>query len=92
MSIGNYFQDPSAILDYRLDWTDWLDGDTITSGTFSASPTLPAIIIQQATGTAIGTVWIANGISGVTYEINHHIETLGGRTDERTFSIAIVDQ
>ena len=92
MSIGNFFQDPSAVLDYRVDWTDWLDGDTITSGTFSASPTLPVVILQQSTGTAIGTVWISNGVSGVTYTINHHIETTGGRTDERTFSIAIVDQ
>lgn len=92
MSIGNFFQDPAAILDYRVDWTDWLDGDVITSGTFSATPTAPVVIASQSTGTAIGTVWISNGIVGTTYEINHHISTLGGRTDERTFSIAIVNQ
>ena len=91
-SIGNYTQDPNSTLDYRVDWTSWLDGDTIYTGAFSATPALPNVIQSSTTSSTVGTVWLSGLILGVTYVINHQIITTLGRTDERSFIVTAVDQ
>lgn len=90
MIIGNFFQRPASVLDYRIDWTDWLAGDTISSGEFSVSPSSPSVIASQSTSSTVGTVWVSNGTSGTAYTLTHRVSTTGGRTDERSFTVSIV--
>lgn len=79
--------DPSDVEDFAVDWTDILDGETI-SGTPTYTP--------NPTGPTVGTVTV-NGattqarLSGFTpntdYEVTVRIATSGGRTIERTFGL-----
>ena len=89
MSRDNEFtKDPGAILDYTVDWTDWLaSGETISTSTW----TLPSGITEQSSTntTASTTVWLSGGTDGDTYEVVNHIVTSQSRTDERTIYIIV---
>jgi hypothetical protein len=78
-------KDPSAFLDYAVDWASWLGSDTIQSSTWS----VPAGLTQEAaTNTAAAaTIWLSGGTDGAIYRVVNHITTAGGRADERTLTI-----
>lgn len=85
-----FVKDPDAILDYKVDWATWLGSDTISAVTW----TVPTGITQTAvsnTTTAV-TIWLRGGTVGTTYEVACKITTAGGRTDERTIEISVVQR
>ncbi len=83
-------KDPAAKLDYSIDWSRWLDGDTIAISTW----TVPDGISEtEATHTAsIATIWLSGGIAGSEYLITNRIATASGREDERTLRIVVEDR
>lgn len=82
-------KDPQEVLDYSIDWTARLDGDTITAFT----PTLvnaAGVTIDFHTNTTVtSTVWLSGGTLGETVSIRYHVTTAGGRQMERTLSVRI---
>ena len=90
MPVLRQFQkDPSAVLDFIVNWTDYLDGDTIST----AAATVPAGITldSEANTTTTHTMWLSGGTEGNAYDIVSQIVTVGGRTDERTIRINVVN-
>lgn len=86
------FKDPEEVLDYDLDWTQRLDGDTITMSTWTLSSANPdtALIIDSDEETASVTkIWLSEGTIGQTYEVTNHIITAGGREMEQTCRLRI---
>jgi len=76
-------KDPDAVLEYTLDWTDWLAdvSDTITS----ASVTVNGVTKASDSNTTVKvTAWISGGTVGQMPSATYLIVTAGGRTDERT--------
>lgn len=90
MSADTWIHDPSAILDYTVDWSDWLGVDTIASVTW----TVPAGIVKasQAETTTKATAWISGGTAATEYAVACKITTAGGRTDERTIILRCQDR
>lgn len=87
MSLRWPAKDPDEVLDYEVDWTDRLAGDTIATATW----TFPAGITkdsQSETDTA-ARVWISGGTLGEDYEILCRITTAGGRTMDQTVKIKL---
>lgn len=77
--------DPASVLDYRWDWSGWLEaGETITGFTVTAptgiTVTTPAV--SQVGG--IVTAWLTSGTPPTIYPIVCHITTSAGRQDDRT--------
>lgn len=73
--------DPDAIVDYAMDWTQWLAGDnldtvawTITNGTEASS----------SNTTKVATVFIQSATPGKWVSMRCEITTTGGRTEHRT--------
>lgn len=90
----SYFvKDPAATLDYVVNWGDnWLGSDTILTGTFTlpSNMTHPQLVKTNTTFTAdLATVWLSSGTVGIAYDVISRIITAGGRTDERTITIAV---
>jgi hypothetical protein len=83
-------KDPQATLDYRFDWSAWLDVDTIVSVTW----TVPAGITQTATSntTTTATIWLSGGTVGTRYSVVCRVTTTAGRIDERTLRIDCVQK
>lgn len=94
--IGNPFlKDPQAKLDYGFDWTDWLAPihDTISVSTWAVdNPDLAIVTSGIAAGSRRTTVWLASGTVDSIYAVKNHVTTLGGREDDRTFYLQVVQR
>lgn len=78
-----------ATLDYRIDWSAWLDTDTIATSTWSADPG----ITKQADfhDSHAATVWLSGGTAGQSYTVTNTITTADGRTEQRALTIIVED-
>lgn len=84
--MSTFTKDPDAVLDYRVDWSEWLaEGDTIVASEFlvPAGLTLDADLNDATSATC----WLSGGVRGRTYQVVNRITTAGGRTDDRTLNI-----
>lgn len=87
----SFVKDPAATLDYVFDWSDWLvDDDAIASHTVTADTGI-TVASSTATTTHV-TVWLSGGTAGTWYTVQCRITTSGGRTDDRTISIRVMEQ
>ena len=87
---NKFIKDPDAVLDYTVDWSDWLGSDTISSSSW----TVPSGITKDSDSNTdtTATIWLSSGKNGKTYEIVNRIVTAGGRTDDRTIIIEVMDK
>ncbi len=91
LTLQNPLKDPSAVLDYVFDWTEWLAAaETITSHTV----TVPTGLTLESSTAASGivTAWISGGTVGTTYRVECLIVTTAGRTDERSLWITVQER
>lgn len=91
LTLQNPLKDPSAVLDYVFDWTEWLAAaETITSHTV----TVPTGLTLESSTAASGivTAWISGGTVGTTYRVECLITTSAGRKDERSLWITVQER
>jgi hypothetical protein len=94
MAFPRRLHDPDAVLDYPVDWSDWLTGgDTIVSAE-----------VFPPTGITVGSVdvhptvviaWLSGGVpsvSGTKYDVRYHIVTAQGREDDRTITLVVKER
>lgn len=94
---GAYIEkDPDAVLDYSMDWSDWLSaGDALTTATWTVSTisgdTSPMAVDSSSinTLTGIATAIVSGGTANNTYTLKCHITTDNGLVDERTFRLLV---
>lgn len=79
---------PGANLDYFEDWEDWLNGDTIETSFWSASPSGLTLSGSSFTDTR-ATVFVDGGTLGTVYTLTNSITTAGDREDSRLIQILI---
>lgn len=90
MSLSN-IKDPSAVLDWMFDWSDWLSsGETITDHTITVDTGITNDSSTEDAGKV--TVWLSGGTAGENYKVACLIETSAGRTDERTIWIKVTNR
>ena len=99
LTLQNPLKDPSAVLDYVFDWTEWLaTGETIAVDSETSEK---LITITADTGITVDswteddgkvTVWLSGGTAGINYKVACKITTSAGRTDERTIWIKVVER
>lgn len=85
-----FYKDPSAVLDYQIDWTAWLNGDTISTSAWVATSGVTVDTDSNTDDTA--TVWLSGGTAGETYIVTNHIVTAAGREDDRRIYIHVRDR
>lgn len=91
MTCENLFtKDPNAVLDFTVDWTSWLGTDTIDTSEWI----VPSGITKESdtNNTLIAIIWLSGGTVGVVYNVVNRITTNGGRTEDRTIKIRIVEK
>ena len=87
---SSFLKDPSAILDYQNDWSDWLGTDTIATSTWTVPTGLTKVSDTNTTTTA--TIWLSGGTAGMSYTAVNRITTAGGRTEDRSLSFTVVER
>lgn len=96
--VGHYIEkDPYAVLDYSLDWTNWMpSSDTISAHTITAetiSGDSAPLAIDSSTNTDfIATANISGGTVGNIYNVEYKITTTNGLKDSRNFRIKVVER
>lgn len=96
--VGHFIEkDPYAVLDYSLDWTNWMpSGDTISALTVTAETisgdAAPLTIDSSTNTTVIATANISGGTVGNTYNVEYKIDTTNGLKDSRNFRIKVVER
>jgi hypothetical protein len=90
---NNFVKDPSALLDYTWDWSDWLAeiDDTISSAAVAVPAGLTADDAPTIGATAV-TQRVFGGTLDGTYTMVCQITTVGGLIDERSIYLTIRDQ
>lgn len=96
-------KDPSANLPYAINWADWLTNEDDTLAT--ADWTVPAGLVKGDEEIAAGVtkdgdtvpnakaiVWLSGGTAGTTYRVSCRLTTAGGRVDDRSLSIYVMDR
>lgn len=89
---ASHFKDPNDVMDYGLDWTDWLakaptPGDSIATSEWIA----PAGITVDSEGLsgARTVVWLSGGTDEAEYIITNRIVTAQGRQRDRSLRIVM---
>jgi hypothetical protein len=83
-------EDPTAVLDYTVDWTSWLAaGETITASTWVVPSGLTQTTPSPSITAGKTTVWLTGGTAGQSYNVANHITTSQGRQDQRTFTVYV---
>jgi hypothetical protein len=87
-----YKKDPNATLDYTFDWAPYLTpiADTIASATFVFDAALTKV--SQSNTTMTATAYMSGGTLGEKHTLTCRIVTAGGRTDDRSITLLIVER
>lgn len=86
-----HYKDSDAVLDYSWDWEDNLvAGDQISLSSWEATPGIT--IDSDSNTTTTATAWLSGGTADVSYTLTNQIVTTGGRTDERSMTIKVVNR
>lgn len=88
--IGIKTKDPQAVLDYTIDWSAWLNGDTIVGSVWTVETGITKT--TDSFTSTVTTVWLSGGTVGKDYEITNRVTTATGRIDDRTFIIHVEDR
>lgn len=67
MATYRAIKDPEAILDYSIDWSTFLDGDTISTAVWVVSADeSPADLVKDSSSntSTVATVWLSGGTLG----------------------------
>lgn len=84
-------KDPSALLDYSIDWSAWLQpGETITTSTWVV--TAGIVVTDSDNSPTVATVWLSGGTTLREYTVANKVTTTGGRQDERSFRVRVVNR
>ena len=73
--------DPGSTLAISIDWSDWLGTETITTSTWSVTPTA-TVTGTDKTDTA-ASCFLSACVHGEVYRLTHQIVTSGGQTEQR---------
>ncbi len=92
---AKFVKDPDSLLDFKVDWGDWLDDDAIVS----AIAFTDAVASAQTSGLRIATTlisasasvvtWLSGGVMSAEYTVTTRIWTSAGRRNDESFTVVI---
>ena len=91
MALGSWPpKDPSENLDYNIDWTARLAGDTIVTSVWAPLASGSSLVIGSVYYISNMTkVWLSGGTLGQTYRLKNTITTAAGETMVETAELFI---
>ena len=77
-----------GVLDYKIDYSEWLSSDTIMTSTWEIPVGIS--LDSESFNNNTTTMFLSGGTVNTSYVITNEITTVSGRTDERCFRVRIV--
>jgi|GEM_PF-6887141 hypothetical protein len=79
----------AAVLDYTVDWSLWLAGDTISTSAWVCDTGITSTPVVLGSSKTKASTWLSGGAPGTTYNVTNTIITTGGRTEVVSFKIHV---
>lgn len=84
------YKHPISILDYELDWSEWLNGDTIINSAWEVSTGLTVEQTPAPSNTTTSTrAFISGGADKQKYTVTNTITTQAGRKESKSFVLFV---
>lgn len=96
--VGVYIEkDPYAVLDYTLDWENWMpSGEVISAITVTAetiSGDASPLVVDSSTNTNyLVTAYVSGGTAGNIYNLEYRITTDQNKKDSRNIRIKVIER
>lgn len=96
--VGVYIEkDPYAVLDYSLDWTNWMPSGEIISSIAVNVETIsgdssPLTLDSSANTDYIVTAFLSGGTAGNIYNVEYRITTDNSKQDSRNIRIKVIER
>lgn len=91
MSLGSFTKQPVEVVDYDLDYTDWLTaGDNVASAVVTVDIvglTIDSVLINDPRVK----IWISGGTDKITYKLTVTTTTDEGRVKQNEFKVKVKD-
>ena len=92
MILGNFTKQPVDVVDYDIDYSEWLsDGDTLESATVTVAPATNLVIDSVFVNDPRIKIWVSGGTNGVTYKVTVTATTADGRVKQDEFRVKVKD-
>jgi len=82
-----FTKEPTEILDYQIDWSDWLGSLTIATSSWSLPAGITKVTDDKTSATTL--IRLSSGAWGETYEVFNTIVASNGETETRSILIRI---
>jgi len=93
MKTALFTKDPHAIMDYSVDWSDWLNStDTINSSTWITASGITASSSSVDSSNKITTVRLQGGTANGQYRVTNRITTTAGLQTDRSIYIMVEER
>lgn len=85
-------KDPDDVEKFTIDWTNWLQGDTIASTDwYQGESTSTDLTLTETNTTTSASAVISGGYHGGKYVMSNRIVTAAGLTKEKKLIIHVID-
>jgi hypothetical protein len=86
-----YLKDPQARVDYSIDWTDYLDGQSVAASLWTVTPSEPGgIAVEQASfDLSRSAARLSGGLLGRVYTVSNQVTLSDGSLDERSITLRV---
>jgi hypothetical protein len=90
MLLGTLTKQPGEVLDYDIDYSEWLTSDdNVASATTAVVPDTDLSVDLININDPRVKLWISGGVSGTTYKVTVTMETQDGRIKEDEFRMRV---
>jgi len=91
MNLGNFTKQPVEVIDYDIDYSEWLTpGDNVESAAVTVEPaglTIESTFINDPRVK----IWVSGGSNGTQYKLTITTTTADGRVKQDEFKIRVKD-
>jgi len=90
--VGIFLKDPTAAIDYAIDWSAGYLGDqSITASNWQVAPieTGGVTVVASKRGAARTSATLGGGIAGHVYRVTNRIVLTDTRSDKRTITVRV---
>ena len=89
-----YLKDPDSRVDYSVDWSGYLDGQTLADSAWSVTPDEPeGIAVAEASfDLHRAAVRLTGGIVGRVYTVANRVTLSDGSVDERAITLRVEER
>lgn len=90
MGIAHRYKDPDEIVNFGIDWADYLKSDTITGSNWIVPSGISQVSASFTDTQAV--IKLSGGTLGTTYRVTNRITTSAGETVDQSIDIEMIEK